>query len=60
MNHELKQAEGKRAYEPPKLTNISLRPEQAVLGACKTLNSGGKNGSSCNFFMQPCGSNFGS
>ena len=41
MNQELNQAEGKKQYEPPRLTNISLRPEEAVLGHCKTMSSGG-------------------
>jgi hypothetical protein len=26
----------KKAYEPPRLATINLRPEEAVLGACKT------------------------
>jgi hypothetical protein len=41
MNHESKQAEGKKPYEPPRLATISLRPEEAVLGACKSLSGGG-------------------
>jgi hypothetical protein len=40
MNNEIDQAEGKRKYEPPQLTTISLRPEEAVLGHCKTLSGG--------------------
>ena len=39
MNHELKQADGKKPYESPKLVTISLRPEEAVLGHCKTSGS---------------------
>lgn len=31
----------KKPYAPPKLTSIKLRPEEAVLGACKTAISGG-------------------
>jgi hypothetical protein len=41
MNQELNQAEGKKQYEPPRLTKISLRPEEAVLGHCKTSSGGG-------------------
>jgi hypothetical protein len=41
MNLEPKRAESKKTYEPPRLATISLRPEEAVLGACKTLNGGG-------------------
>jgi hypothetical protein len=60
MDHELGQAD-KRIYEPPQLVAISLRPEEAVLGHCKTLNSGGQMGNSCNFLgIQPCGSSVGS
>ena len=47
MNHKINQAEGRKPYEPPQLTTISLRPEEAVLSHCKTsvggtftLNSG--------------------
>lgn len=29
------QAESKRPYDPPRMTEISLRPEEAVLGHCK-------------------------
>jgi len=35
MNQEQRQADGRRAYERPQLTTISLRPEEAVLGHCK-------------------------
>ena len=60
MDHE-SDLGGKKVYERPQLTTISLRPEEAVLGHCKTLNSGGQMGSSCNFLgIQPCGSSIGS
>ncbi len=39
MSTEVNRVLGKTHYEPPRLTAISLRPEEAVLGACK--NSGG-------------------
>lgn len=39
MNQTIKDAGSKKSYEPPKVTTISLRPEEAVLGHCKT--SGG-------------------
>jgi hypothetical protein len=41
MSDELRQADGKQTYDPPRLTNISLRPEEAVLGHCKTISTGG-------------------
>jgi len=60
MSRELGEAEGKKMYEPPQLTTISLRPEEAVLGHCKTMNTGGSQGGSCNPFVSPCVQNFGS
>ncbi len=36
MDLEPKRAESKKTYEPPRLATISLRPEEAVLGHCKT------------------------
>jgi hypothetical protein len=37
----------KQSYESPKLSVISLRPEEAVLGACKNMSSAGPVGGSC-------------
>ena len=37
----------KKAYEPPAVVAISLRPEEAVLGNCKTSRSSGPAASSC-------------
>jgi len=56
-----KRAEGKKTYESPQLTTVSLRPEEAVLGHCKTFNSGGQLGNSCNFLgFGQCASSAGS
>jgi len=41
MDPELNQGEGRKQYEPPRLTTISLRPEEAVLGHCKISGGGG-------------------
>src|SRR5579863_3842718 len=41
MNHERTKTDGKKPYEPPLLTTISLRPEEAVLSHCKTGTGGG-------------------
>jgi hypothetical protein len=41
MDLEPKRAERKKSYESPRLTTISLRPEEAVLGACKVLGATG-------------------
>jgi hypothetical protein len=37
-----------KKYEPPVLTRISLRPEEAVLGHCKNSTIGGPVGGTCN------------
>ena len=39
MDHEVNKPDAKNLYEPPRLTTISLRPEEAVLGHCKTSGS---------------------
>jgi len=41
MDLDSKRTESKRTYEPPQLTTISLRPEEAVLGACKVFGHSG-------------------
>ena len=35
------------AYHPPEVVRVSLRPEEAVLGHCKTFSSTGPASSSC-------------
>jgi hypothetical protein len=47
MKQERQQSEGKKPYEPPQLTAISLRPEEAVLGHCKISGTSGPTTSSC-------------
>jgi len=47
MTDELKQTVDKKTYEPPRLVAINLRPEEAVLGHCKIMGSGGPVSSSC-------------
>ena len=37
----------KKNYDPPVVTQISLRPDDAVLGNCKSLSQAGPVGSSC-------------
>jgi len=51
MNYEQNQADGKKRYEPPRVTTISLRPEEAVLGHCKIAGGAGPVSASC----QPIG-----
>jgi hypothetical protein len=43
-----KQQPGKKTYEPPKVTVISLRPEEAVLGNCKSASHAGPVAGTCN------------
>lgn len=38
----------KKQYERPELTKVSLRPEEAVLGACKISGGRGAIGNDCN------------
>jgi hypothetical protein len=38
---------GKRAYEPPVLKKVEMRPEEAVLGSCKTASNIGPATSDC-------------
>ena len=40
----------KKAYEKPKVTRITLDAKTAVLGFCKTTNSIGPGGNSCQWF----------
>ena len=39
--------ERRKDYEPPKFSIISLRPEEAVLGNCKTSAAAGPAGMPC-------------
>jgi hypothetical protein len=57
MNQEPNSADRKRTYEPPQLTTISLRPEEAVLGHCKTSTGRDQCGNPCiSFLCQNVGS----
>lgn len=37
----------KKPYEKPKVVRFPLRPEEAVLGSCKTSGSAGPSGNNC-------------
>ena len=37
----------KKAYSKPELRQVSLRPEEAVLGACKTASTSGPSQPTC-------------
>ncbi len=56
MDRELNRTEGKKPYETPTLTTISLRPEEAVLGHCKTASTSGSVLSTCTALITPCSS----
>lgn len=43
----------KKHYDAPMVTRISLRPEEAVLGNCKSLSSSGPVGGACTS-VGPC------
>jgi len=53
MNQEFESVEGKKSYVAPQLRTISLRPEEAVLGHCKTAGTGGAVQATCTF-VGPC------
>jgi hypothetical protein len=46
---------GKRAYQTPELTQVSLKPEEAVLGTCKQAGQSGPAQSLC-LSPAPCSS----
>jgi hypothetical protein len=39
--------DARKPYEPPKVVAISLRPEEAVLGGCKTASVAGPVSFAC-------------
>ncbi len=47
MDLEPKRPESRKAYEPPRVATISLRPEEAVLGSCKIAGGSGPVMASC-------------
>jgi len=51
MSHELNPGDGKKTYEPPQLKAISLRPEEAVLGHCKTATGRDQCNNPCASFL---------
>jgi hypothetical protein len=41
------EAKRKRAYQKPELTQVSLRPEEAVLGVCKSASVSAAGHANC-------------
>ena len=44
---DMKKDEKKKPYEKPTLTRFPLRPEEAVLGFCKSSAAAGPSGGAC-------------
>lgn len=44
----------KKPYQKPELNRVDLRPEEAVLGACKSSGTSGPGGANCNLIMGGC------
>jgi len=58
MKENPKQGSGKRKkpYTRPEVKQVPLRPEEAVLGNCKTTGSSGPSGAGCNTLLVYCNS----
>jgi len=57
QQNESKANQERAAYQPPEVVRVSLRPEEAVLGHCKTFSSTGPASGSCRtFFCKTFGS----
>jgi len=58
MNQQLQTPESRKPYQPPRLTTISLRPEEAVLGHCKIAGGSGPSNSAgpCSILLAGCSS----
>lgn len=56
MNSQGSQVDGRATYETPKLTKISLRPEEAVLGHCKMSGGTGptQTAGPCDILLAGC------
>jgi len=48
---------GKKPYQKPEVKKVLLKPEEAVLGACKTSGSTGPGYSNCNLASVYCNTN---
>jgi hypothetical protein len=56
MNNSESQVGGKKPYESPQLSQISLRPEEAVLGHCKMSGGSGPSQTAgpCDILLAGC------
>jgi hypothetical protein len=48
------QPRGAKPYEAPKIIRVSLRPDEAVLGHCKTPSSAGPAAPGCGIALGGC------
>jgi hypothetical protein len=44
----------RKPYSKPEARQIPLRPEEAVLGGCKSATQAGVAHATCNDFISPC------
>lgn len=54
VKEEHKNVQQKKPYAAPQVVTISLRPEEAVLGGCKSSGARGTSGTSCNGNLGLC------
>jgi hypothetical protein len=47
-------ARGTKPYEAPKIIRVSLRPDEAVLGHCKTPSAAGPAATGCGIALGGC------
>ena len=45
---------GKKPYLKPEIKQVQLKPEEAVLGGCKTTSGAGPSKIRCNFLGSDC------
>ena len=48
---------GKKPYQKPEVKKVLLKPEEAVLGNCKTSGSTGPGFTDCNLSSEYCNTN---
>ncbi len=44
---EINMQQKRKTYQKPEVLRVALRPEEAILGACKTSTGGSGTGGSC-------------
>lgn len=48
MHNDNKTTNTRQPYAKPEIRQVTLRPEEAVLGSCKTTKAGGPGNATCN------------